>query len=158
MSCTFCDVANSKLKVAKVIESTHALAFLDKYPVVEGHCLVIPKKHYENLWSLPEVELTDYIQLVAKVQKLITSNLNCEGADLRQHYRPFLEESELTKHHIHFHILPRTYNDEIFQKSLKYHESLRTKPTLKELEKTAQNIIKNKKTPICRPAQAQSDD
>lgn len=157
MPCTFCDVANSKLKVAKVSESVHALAFLDKYPVVEGHCLIIPKKHYEALWELPKDELADYMQLVAKVQKLITSNLNCEGADLRQHYRPFLEESELTKHHVHFHILPRTYNDEIFQKSLKYHESLRTKPTPPELEKVAQKI-KSKKIPRCRPAQAQSDD
>lgn len=143
-SCTFCEIVEGKFEAAIVIDSEFALAFLDKHPVIEGHCLVISKKHYEALWELPLNELSDFVQLVIKVQKLITRNLNCEGADLRQHYRPFLPESEMTKRHVHFHVIPRTFNDEIFQKSLKYHEKLRTKPTLKELEKTVEKIKKKR--------------
>ena len=143
MPCAFCDIASGKLKAAIVSKSRFAVAFLDKYPVVEGHCLVVPKKHYESLWALPEKELTDFIKLVSKVQRLICDNLNYEGTDLRQHYRPFLLETELVKRHVHFHIIPRTFNDQIFQKSLKHHESLRTKPVLVKLRKVAKKINKS---------------
>ena len=140
MNCSFCDIVSGKLDAALVSESKHALAFLDRNPVVAGHCLVVPKKHYENLWSIPATELTDFMQLVTKVQKLITKNLNAEGADLRQHYRPFLPETEMVKRHIHFHVIPRTLNDAIFKKSLIHHEKLRTKPTKKQLDLVAKKI------------------
>lgn len=140
MTCAFCDIVARKAKTAVITKSKYALAFMDKRPVIEGHCLVIPKKHYEALWELPEKELTDFIKLICKVQKLIYDNLNYEGADLRQHYRPFLPENEMTKRHVHFHVIPRTFNDEIFKKSLKHHEALRAKPALKELKKTAEKI------------------
>ena len=83
------------------------------------------------------------MQLVAKVQKLITDNLNKEGADLRQHYRPFLPEGEMVKRHVHFHVIPRTFNHEIFRKTLVHHENLRTKPTLEKLKLVGERIKDN---------------
>lgn len=46
MDCLFCQIASAKIPSYKIFEDGNFLAFLDIMPVVEGHTLVIPKKHY----------------------------------------------------------------------------------------------------------------
>ncbi len=50
-NCIFCQIAAGRAPAAKIAESAHALSFLDLFPSTEGHALVIPKRHYENLFS-----------------------------------------------------------------------------------------------------------
>jgi diadenosine tetraphosphate (Ap4A) HIT family hydrolase len=47
-----------------------------------------------------------------------------EGVDVRQNYRPFLAPSKLKVDHVHFHVLPRTNEDELYQKSMKHEADL----------------------------------
>ena len=53
-NCIFCAIAAKRAPAAIVYESVDALAFLDIHPVVEGHMLVIPKKHCRNLFDLDD--------------------------------------------------------------------------------------------------------
>ena len=52
--CVFCQIAAGKIPCFKIYEEEGFLAFLDINPWVEGHTLVIPKKHYRWVWDMPE--------------------------------------------------------------------------------------------------------
>lgn len=45
MSCPFCNIKNP------VKQNDYALAIYDKYPVTEGHMLIIPKRHFQNYFD-----------------------------------------------------------------------------------------------------------
>ena len=47
--CKFCHIDPA----VAVDETAECLVFLDYRPVFPGHCLVIPKEHYETLADLP---------------------------------------------------------------------------------------------------------
>lgn len=66
-SCLFCRIAAGELPAYKVFEDDRFLAFLDISPVVEGHTLVIPKKHYR--WAHEVVEFGNYWEVAQKVAK-----------------------------------------------------------------------------------------
>ncbi len=54
--CIFCKIVAGEIPCFKIYEDKHFLAFLDINPWVEGHTLVIPKKHYRWVWDLPTKE------------------------------------------------------------------------------------------------------
>ncbi len=65
-ACPFC-----KLPPKRVLRKTGTtLAFFDRYPVTEGHPLVIPKWHVVSVFELPPEELTALWAEVATVRKL----------------------------------------------------------------------------------------
>ncbi|MBI5177281.1 HIT family protein [Candidatus Micrarchaeota archaeon] len=122
--CAFCSVAASE-RYRVVFEDELALCVLDKYPLVEGHCLIVPKRHAEHLGELGDEELLGLMKAVVKAEKALLALKLGDGVDLRQHYRPFLAESELKVNHVHFHLLPRRHGDALFEKSLRHEMSLR---------------------------------
>src|SRR5258708_9660711 len=76
-SCLFCQVVNRKVPARLVFEDEISLAFLDHRPVFPGHCLLIPKAHYETLADLPENLIGPYfrnVQLDRKSTRLNSSH------------------------------------------------------------------------------------
>lgn len=69
--CIFCKIVNKEIPAKIVAENTHAIAFLDAFPVSDGHVLVIPKEHYPDLGLCSEVALIDVIKLVKQVSNQI---------------------------------------------------------------------------------------
>lgn len=63
----FTKMINGEIPIHKVYEDELTLAFLDIYPIVKGHTLVIPKKQIENVWDLPD---EDYIAVWATAKKV----------------------------------------------------------------------------------------
>jgi len=55
--CIFCKIVKGDIPSIKIYEDEHVFAFMDINPVSEGHALVIPKIHAENLWEIPVAEL-----------------------------------------------------------------------------------------------------
>jgi histidine triad (HIT) family protein len=49
MTCTFCKIVSRDSGSQIVFEDAVSLAFLDRRPLFAGHCLLIPKIHYETL-------------------------------------------------------------------------------------------------------------
>lgn len=56
--CIFCKIVKGEIPSIKIYEDKHVFAFMDINPVSEGHALVIPKIHVENLWKIPEATLS----------------------------------------------------------------------------------------------------
>jgi histidine triad (HIT) family protein len=106
--CIFCKIVAGEAQSWKVYENDSVYAFLDIHPVSEYHTLIIPKKHYENIFDIPEKELTDVMLVVKKLAGLYHTQLginhlqiiNSSGAEAQQHV-----------FHIHFHIVPRQRGD-----------------------------------------------
>ena len=65
--CIFCQIARKEKQAYLVYEDEKCMAFLDAYPVTEGHTLVIPKKHYKNIYEIPEDNLAHIIKICKKI-------------------------------------------------------------------------------------------
>jgi histidine triad (HIT) family protein len=54
--CAFCKIIRKEATTNIVYEDEQVAAFLSNRPVNIGHTLVVPKKHYENIYQIPEQE------------------------------------------------------------------------------------------------------
>ncbi len=107
--CHFC---NLKSRVIK--ENKSAVVFLSNPRRTPGHFLVTPKRHIEKPWEMTKEERIDIFDLILSTQQKIVEKLGT-GCDIKENYKPFLEESRYVVHHIHYHLVPRTYKDRIYQ-------------------------------------------
>lgn len=106
--CVFCKIVEGKIPSYKLFESGHALAFLDIMPAVEGHCLVIPKKHFENMLDIPEKELKETIAAAQKTAKAVVKATRAEGFNIHQSNGKAAGQVVM---HLHYHIFPRKQGD-----------------------------------------------
>ncbi len=67
MKCLFCEIANSKVNSFKVWENDDFFLFLDKMPINPGHLLLIPKKHYEYIFDLPDQDYQEIFLIAKKI-------------------------------------------------------------------------------------------
>jgi diadenosine tetraphosphate (Ap4A) HIT family hydrolase len=117
-NCPFCSIGDRALK-----ENAYARVILSDPRKVAGHFLVVPKRHVEKPWELTPSELQDIFELIFFVEQRIIGKLG-DGADVRQNYRPFMSQSRLKVDHVHFHVIPRSKEDYIYQVSEKYESDL----------------------------------
>ncbi|WP_221288086.1 HIT family protein [Stygiolobus caldivivus] len=108
-SCVFCKIVKGELKSQKVYEDENVIAFLDINPIHKGHTLVISKKHYDNIYEIPEEELEKLIVVVKKVAIAI-KKLGADGVNIVQNND---EAAGQRVFHIHFHVVPRYHGDKI---------------------------------------------
>jgi histidine triad (HIT) family protein len=114
MDCPFCCIAHEKERV--ILETPHTIVILSNPYLVEGHLLVIPKRHIEKPWEMTTEERRELFDTVLLMQKRIIEKFST-GCDIREHYRPFLPQSRVKVDHIHFHLHPRELEDPLYTKS-----------------------------------------
>jgi histidine triad (HIT) family protein len=103
--CIFCKIIKGEIPCFKVYEDDKCLAFEDINPVAEGHTLIIPKKHAENLWDITEEYLTAIHVASKKVIQAIKDTLNPIGVAALQ--LNGLGANQVVMHY-HLHLIPRT--------------------------------------------------
>jgi len=108
MDCVFCKIVRKELPAQIVYENEDCLAFLDTNPVSRGHTLIIPKRHYELLPHIPEMEFLKYMKTVQKV----IQGLLCytEGVNVLQNNG--IDAGQLVPH-VHVHLIPRRPKDDV---------------------------------------------
>jgi len=108
--CIFCKIVNREIPAYVVYEDDNVIAFLDIFPLSEGHTLVIPKKHYSRLSEMPEEEAKKFIESFHKVVKIIEEKISKD-------YNIGVNQGKLAGQeimHLHFHIVPRYGKEQIF--------------------------------------------
>ncbi len=103
-SCLFCDIIAGKIPASKIYEDDTVLAFLDLFPIEEGHTLVIPKYHAQTLFELPESILIDVMPKLQQVANHVMARLGCTGMTICQNNGASAGQ---TVGHVHFHLIPR---------------------------------------------------
>jgi histidine triad (HIT) family protein len=103
-SCIFCKIAQKQLPASLVYEDEKVVAFLDIKPLNEGHTLVIPKAHYENIFDVPR-ELIAYLHGVTKQIAFAVKNAtNADGISIIQQNGKAAGQDIF---HLHVHVVPR---------------------------------------------------
>jgi len=106
--CVFCNIVNNKIPCIKVYEDDDFLAFLDIHPINRGHTLVIPKKHYKDLFEIDEDILKKYLLVIKKVAFATKKALNADGINIGMNNG---ETAGQVVMHAHIHIIPRFTSD-----------------------------------------------
>lgn len=106
--CLFCKIIEGKIPSNKIYETDKILAFLDITPVNEGHALVIPKAHYENLFEIPDEILSAIAVELKHLGSAIQKATDAGGINIAMNNR---EVAGQVIPHAHFHIIPRYLGD-----------------------------------------------
>ncbi len=106
--CIFCAIAAKRAPAAIVYESDGALAFLDIRPVVEGHTLVIPKKHCRNLFDLNDESGASVMHASRVVARALRAAFNADGLTVLQSNERAGGQDVF---HYHAHLAPRFVGD-----------------------------------------------
>ena len=107
-NCIFCKIVKEEIPAEKVYEDEHTLAFLDIQPINEGHTLVIPKDHFENLYTLPDETLARMSLAVKKVALAIKEAVDADGINVGMNNEPAAGQVIF---HAHIHVIPRKSED-----------------------------------------------
>jgi histidine triad (HIT) family protein len=114
--CIFCKIVDGELPSYKIWEDESVFAFLDINPVNEGHVLIIPKFHYQNMVDVPDdvlakvfVRAKELMKIIKEVMKADYVAVSIVGIDVP---------------HFHVHLVPRYYDDGLadFWPTKKYEE------------------------------------
>ena len=103
--CIFCKIAAGEIPCFKVYEDEKVLAFEDINPISEGHTLIIPKNHAENLWEISPEDLTAIHLAAQKVAHAIKAALDPVGLATLQLNGKGANQVVM---HYHLHLVPRT--------------------------------------------------
>ena len=119
--CVFCKIVSGQLPATKIYEDEVTLAFLDVGPISDGHTLVVPKRHFEKLHDCPADLLGQICGCLGKIADAVSAAMNSDGYNMLCNNGR--AAGQLVEH-LHFHIVPRSTGDGVFQRwpSHKYPE------------------------------------
>ena len=128
MASIFTKIINGEIPAHKIAETDDFLAFLDVFPLVEGHTLVIPKKEIDYIFDIDDQLLGQLHIFSKKVAKAVEKAIACK--------RIGVAVIGLEVPHTHIHLVPlNTVGDINFT-------SPKLKPSQEELAATAAKIRK----------------
>ncbi|MEO9965037.1 MAG: HIT family protein [Reichenbachiella sp.] len=126
MASIFSKIINKEIPAHIVAENENYLAFLDINPLMEGHCLAIPKLEVDYIFDLDDDTLSGLHLFAKKLAIAIQAAIPCE--------RIGVSVIGLEVPHAHVHLIPMNSMDDVnFARP-------KLKPTPDELAKTAEKI------------------
>jgi histidine triad (HIT) family protein len=104
--CLFCKVVSGEQPANVVFRDDISLAFLDHRPLFPGHCLLVPKNHYETLSDLPRELVGPFFANVQLLTRAVELACAAEGSFVAINNRV-----SQSVPHLHAHIVPRRRKD-----------------------------------------------
>ncbi len=106
--CIFCKIASGEIPSYKIYEDEHSFAFLDINPINNGHTLVIPKNHAENIMTIKKEDYIEMMETVRTLCPIIERAVEADGINIGINNRSGAGQIIF---HSHVHIIPRFKND-----------------------------------------------
>lgn len=94
----FSKIINGEIPSYKIAENNKFVAFLDVYPLVEGHVLVVPKVETDKLFDLDDNYLSEILVFAKPVAKAIEKAFRCN--------RCGISVIGIEVPHAHVHLIP----------------------------------------------------
>lgn len=124
----FSKIIRGEIPSYKIAENEKFFAFLDIFPLVEGHTLVIPKIEVDNLFDVPDEYLSEMLVFAKPIAKAIERAYPCN--------RCGMAVVGIEVPHAHIHLVPLNgANDINFTRS-------KLKVTPEQLKKTQDKIVR----------------
>jgi len=108
--CIFCKIVRGEIPAKRIYENDNFFSILDANPIVEGHSLIISKKHFETILNMPEDLGSELLDCIKKTALKIMDEKKAEGFNIVNN--TFKVAGQIVKH-VHFHIIPRKKDDGI---------------------------------------------
>ncbi|MBE5923045.1 MAG: HIT family protein [Lachnospiraceae bacterium] len=108
--CIFCKIAAGEIPSTTIYEDDLHRVFFDIAPGSEGHCLIVPKNHYNDIFDMDEKAGADLFALATKVAKALKEVTGCEGMNIVQNNGSIAGQ---TVFHFHMHLIPRYTGDTV---------------------------------------------
>ncbi len=106
MNCLFCGIVSDEVNATIVFQDDISLAFLDHRPLFPGHCLLVPREHFETLSDLPQELIGPFFENVQLLTRAVELALEAEGSFVAMNNRV-----SQSVPHLHVHIVPRRKKD-----------------------------------------------
>lgn len=105
-NCHFCKIIRGEVQTHVVFENSVSFGFLDHRPLFPGHCLLVPKSHYDTLVDLPADLISPLFSDAQLLAHAMEQGLLAEGSFVAINNR--ISQSVP---HLHIHIVPRRRKD-----------------------------------------------
>jgi histidine triad (HIT) family protein len=112
--CPFCGIAGTlpspapESAVVLMDANVFALVPTHHYAGIRGNCLVVPRRHYENVLDIPDSLGTEFFRATRSLAHAMRKVFRCEGISTRQHNGPAGDQDVW---HYHLHVIPRYPDD-----------------------------------------------
>ena len=134
-NCVFCRIIKKQTPASIVYEDTQVIAFLSHRPINVGHTLVVPKKHYVDIYDISEDEAAYLFKVTKRMAHAVRDATGAEGIRIVQNNG---EAAGQVVFHIHVHIIP------MGTRNLNGHDGIYRDPdnprSVEDLEQDAQKI------------------
>ena len=107
-NCIFCKIVKGEIPSEKIYENDNFFSIPDAKPIIEGHSLIISKKHFETTLDMPSSLGTELLDCIKRTSLKILERTKSEGFNVLNNN--FESAGQIVKH-VHFHILPRKKGD-----------------------------------------------
>jgi histidine triad (HIT) family protein len=104
--CVFCQIVLGQRPAHVVLETDHAVGFLDARPVFPGHSLLVPRDHYETLPDLPTPLVGDFFVDAQRLEVAVENAMGAAGTFVAINNRV-----SQSVPHLHVHVVPRRPKD-----------------------------------------------
>jgi len=111
-NCIFCKIIAGEIPSVEIYSDDKVLVILDINPANEGHCIILPKQHYQILPQIPK-DLVSYMFKIAKLtSRLLLRAMHVHGTTV------FVANGALAGQkapHFMVHVMPRKPGDMLMQ-------------------------------------------
>ena len=104
--CIFCRIVRGEVKAYQVYENDVMIVFLDTGPIFEGHCLICPKEHVDNIQDLPARLMQPLLETAQVIGAAVEKGLGAEGS-----FMALNNNVSQSVPHFHLHVIPRRRGD-----------------------------------------------
>lgn len=108
--CIFCKIANGEIPANALYEDDLVKVIFDLSPASEGHVLILPKSHYDDVYSLDDDTAAHIFKVAVKIANAMKKSLNIDGLNIVQNNG---EAAGQTVFHFHMHIISRYTDDTV---------------------------------------------
>ena len=127
MPSIFTRIIQGDLPSFKILEDDHCFAFLDVFPLVEGHTLVVPKKEVDSIFDLDQETYQHLFSFAKEVESKLRKSIPCKRIGIA------VIGLEVT--HAHIHLVPLNHVEDInFSRP-------KMKPSQEELKAIQERIL-----------------